>query len=191
MSKQPDLPQPAYPDLDSMLSRKFGKEVANYFSGSPLNRVGFLRSDNAFLSRALKHPSTSFMLCNELQPLVKEPSHLAYASFEDVKPIIGDDPYMQTEDELVAAYDSSKAFPQMIFLGIDEKRADGLEYTGKNTYKGAAYFALDVSPKGDSADVANSVIKKMESKGLSFAKGRMMELEAADGMWLMLERAKN
>jgi NAD+ diphosphatase len=30
---QPELPEAAHPDLDSMLSRKFGKEVANYFSG--------------------------------------------------------------------------------------------------------------------------------------------------------------
>lgn len=29
----PDLPEPAHADTDSMLSRKFGKEVANYFSG--------------------------------------------------------------------------------------------------------------------------------------------------------------
>ena len=33
MFSQPDLPEPLYADLDSMLSRKFGKEVANYFSG--------------------------------------------------------------------------------------------------------------------------------------------------------------
>jgi len=30
---QPELPEPAHPNVDSMLSRKFGKEVANYFSG--------------------------------------------------------------------------------------------------------------------------------------------------------------
>jgi hypothetical protein len=30
---QPELPEPAHPTVDSMLSRKFGKEVANYFSG--------------------------------------------------------------------------------------------------------------------------------------------------------------
>ena len=29
----PELPDPAYPDLDSMLTRKFGREAANYFSG--------------------------------------------------------------------------------------------------------------------------------------------------------------
>ena len=31
---QPELPEPAHAEVDSMLSRKFGKEVANYFSGS-------------------------------------------------------------------------------------------------------------------------------------------------------------
>ena len=32
---QPALPEPAHPAIDSMLSRKFGKEIANYFSGTP------------------------------------------------------------------------------------------------------------------------------------------------------------
>lgn len=182
MSEQPALPQPAHPDLDSMLSRKFGKEVANYFSGSPLNRVGFLRGDNAFLSKAISHPSTSFMLCNELQPLIKDARHLAYASFEDVKPIIGEDPFAKTEQEMVAAYDSSKAFPQMIFLGLDEKKNDGFEYTGKNTYRGAPFFALDVTPRGATASASKSLIEKMQAKGLNFAKGRMMDLAAPDGM---------
>ena len=31
--EMPKLPEAAYFDLDSMLSRKFGKEVANYFAG--------------------------------------------------------------------------------------------------------------------------------------------------------------
>lgn len=30
---QPELPEAHLEHLDSMLSRKFGKEVANYFSG--------------------------------------------------------------------------------------------------------------------------------------------------------------
>ena len=90
--KQPDLPLPAHPDVDSMLSRKFGREVANYFSGSPLNRLGFLRADHVFLGRALKHPSTSFMLCKDLQPLVQSSDNkkLKYVKFEDVKGIIGE-----------------------------------------------------------------------------------------------------
>lgn len=31
---QPELPEPAHPEVESMLSRKFGKEIANYFSGT-------------------------------------------------------------------------------------------------------------------------------------------------------------
>lgn len=34
---QPELPEPAHPDVDSMLSRKFGKEIANYFSGTAMS----------------------------------------------------------------------------------------------------------------------------------------------------------
>ncbi len=30
----PDLPEPAYADDDSILSRRYGKEIANYFSGT-------------------------------------------------------------------------------------------------------------------------------------------------------------
>ena len=36
---QPELPEPAHAKVDSMLSRKFGKEVANYFSGSLFSPV--------------------------------------------------------------------------------------------------------------------------------------------------------
>ena len=33
-SAQPELPIAAYDEVDSMLSRKFGKEISNYFSGT-------------------------------------------------------------------------------------------------------------------------------------------------------------
>ena len=29
----PAVPEPAHAEVDSMLSRKFGKEIANYFAG--------------------------------------------------------------------------------------------------------------------------------------------------------------
>jgi len=77
MPPQPALPEPAHPEVDSMLSRRFGKEVANYFSGSPLNRVGFLRPDHQFLSSALHHPSTTFLLFKDLEPLTKSGTELA------------------------------------------------------------------------------------------------------------------
>lgn len=186
MSVQPANPTPT-PDFDSMLSRKFGKEVANYFAGSPLNRVGFLRGDHAFLSKALHHPSTSFLLLNDLQPLVQPGTapgagKLAWVKYQDVKPIIGEDPFATTEKEMLEAYNSDVYVPQMIFLGIDEKDKDGLSYQGKNMYTGAPYFAVDVTPKESVKEACEKLIKDQAAKGFEFSKGRVMDVVATDGM---------
>ncbi|THX73219.1 hypothetical protein D6D05_07502 [Aureobasidium pullulans] len=178
----PSLPQPAHPELDSMLTRKFGKEVANYFAGSPLNRFGFLRSDNVFLSGALKHPSASFLLCNNLQPLTKDKTKLAYVQYKDVHSIIGEDPYATPESKMIETYNSKKFIPQMIFLGLDESvKGNSFSYEAKNAvHKGTPYFAIDVTPKDPLIQQCNDVIKSCEDKGLTFAQGRAMDLIAGD-----------
>lgn len=168
----PSLPEPLHAELDSMLSRKFGREVANYFSGSPLNRVSFLRGDNAFLSSALKHPTTSFLLFNDLKPLTHSPSKLALSSYADVKPLIGDNPFARTEDEMMEQYDSTVTIPQMIFLGLDERNKQGLVW--KDLYKGAPMWAVDVTPKGSQAEAAKKLAADKEAEGLSFLDGRMI-----------------
>ncbi|EUC46168.1 hypothetical protein COCMIDRAFT_4676 [Bipolaris oryzae ATCC 44560] len=178
MLPQPDLPEPAHPGVDSMLSRKFGKEVANYFSGSPLNRVGFLRPDHQFLSSALHHPSTTFLLFNKLEPLVKSPTELARCAFSDVKPIIGDNPFEKSEEDLIAQYNSTLYIPQIIFLGLDEKK-DGFKY--KEHYKGQPWFAVDVTPQESIKEKAEELIKNFQEQGLDFSKGRMhMSLPAEE-----------
>ncbi|KAL8810798.1 MAG: hypothetical protein Q9223_002098 [Gallowayella weberi] len=166
----PPLPEPAFPHLDSMLSRRFGKEVANYFSGSPLNRVSFLRTDYTFLSLALKHPTTSFLLFNSLNPLAKDPSHLSFASYTDVRPLIGENPYAKSEEQLISEYNSTTTIPQLIFLGLDERNKQGLTY---NIYTGSPCFALDVTPKGSVTSQAESLIQSMQSRGLNFLEGRI------------------
>ncbi|EGP85467.1 uncharacterized protein MYCGRDRAFT_74463 [Zymoseptoria tritici IPO323] len=186
MPIQPDNPEPAHASLDSMLSRKFGKEVANYFSGSPLNRVGFLRGDHKFLSQALRHPSTTFLLCNDLQPLVQPNTtpgagKLAWVKYDDVKSIIGSDPFATTEKEMIEAYNSSTYVPQMVFLGIDEARKDGLAYQGKNLYTGAPYFAVDVTPREETLrEACEGLIERLKGEGLEFSKGRVMDVVASD-----------
>lgn len=157
--------------MDSMLSRKFGKEVANYFSGSPLNRVSFLRTDHPFLSLALKHPSTSFLLFKNMEPLVKSSTQLTYVSYKDVQPIIGEDPYAKSEEDLIKEYNSATYIPQLVFLGLDERKKESFQY--KNHYQGAPFFALDITPKGPITSAAETLISNMESKGCSFLPGRM------------------
>jgi len=179
MVPQPDLPDPAHHDLDSMLSRKFGREVANYFSGSPLNRVSFLRANHDFISKALVHPTTLFMLFNDLAPLAKDPTKLEYVSHADVKPLIGENPFEKTEEQTIKEYNSSVTLPLVLFLGLDERKKDGFQH---GIYTGTPYFAVDVTPKGSIVKEANGVVEAVRGKGLSFIEGRMhMSLNAPEG----------
>jgi NAD+ diphosphatase len=177
--KQPDLPDPAHHDVDSMLSRKFGREVANYFSGSPINRVSFLRANHDFISKALTHPTTKFMLFNDLAPLTTDPTQLAYVTHEEVKPLIGENPFEKTEADLIMQYNSTITLPLVLFLGLDERKKDGFEH---GIYKGTPYFAVDATPQGTVKAQAESVIEAVKAKGLSFVEGRMhMSLNAPEG----------
>ncbi|QSZ32615.1 hypothetical protein DSL72_002194 [Monilinia vaccinii-corymbosi] len=168
---RPELPPPAHPDLDSMLSRKFGREVANYFSGSPLNRVSFLRTNHDFISKAFVHPTTNFLLLNNLAPLTKNPSRLAYASHSDITRLTGPNPFEKTEEVLIQEYNSSISLPLVLFLGLDERNKEGFSH---GTYTGTPYFAIDVTPKGTYENEANGVVKAMQERGLQFQEGRML-----------------
>jgi NAD+ diphosphatase len=184
---QPDLPEPAHPHVDSMLSRKFGKEVANYFSGSPLNRVSFLRPDHTFLSSALRHPSATFVLFRNIEPLVQSPTSLARVSYADVEPIIGKNIFNTTEEDVIAQYNSSLYIPQIVFLGLDERK-EGFVY--KEHYKGQPWFAVDVTPKESVKDEAEKLISKLQSQGLDFSKGRMhLSLPAEEGSFPLPQHA--
>ncbi len=173
----PHLPILA-PD-DSMLSRKFGREVANYFSGSPLNRVSFLRTDHGFLNAAFAHPSTSFLLLDNYSPLAKDTTTLAYVGKDDIVPLTGPEPFKKTEEEQIKSFNSAVTQPIVLFLGLDERKA-GFEY---RDYKGNPYFAIDVTPKGSIEENAKSVIEAVKAKhGVSFIPGaRLLTLNAPEG----------
>ncbi|KAK1826923.1 peroxisomal NADH pyrophosphatase NUDT12 [Podospora conica] len=181
----PDLPVLAAED--SHLSKTFGPEIANYFSGSPLNRLSFLRTDHDFLQTAFSHPAASFLLMNELAPLTThDGAHLAFVSSADVVPLTGDKPFAKTEEELVRDFNSADTHPVILFLGVDEKNhlpshngeiPDEFIY---KDYKGSPYFAIDVTPRDSHAEAANAVIAAVQAKGLSFhsASPRHMGLHA-------------
>jgi hypothetical protein len=147
--------------------------------GSPLNRVSFLRPDHTFLSQALKHPSSAFLLFNNLDPLVHSPDKLAQRKYADVKSIIGDDPFHHSEEETIAQYNSSLYLPQIVFLGLDERHS-GFDYKGR--YKGQPWFAVDITPKESVQEAAEALVISLKAEGLDFSKGRMnMNLPAEQG----------
>ncbi|PLB42346.1 NAD(+) diphosphatase [Aspergillus candidus] len=180
MTTTPQIPAPAHTQADSMLSRHFGRETVNYFSSSPLNRLSFLRSEHPFLSAALRHPSTRFVLLKDLAPLTKTPSELYLAQYDEVRNLVPENFYDKPEEDMIKDFDSRKTTANLIFLGVDETRKqDGLAW---KIYTGAPFFALDVTPKGceEQQNGANAVISAMEAKGLSFFQSRVVMSFSAD-----------
>jgi hypothetical protein len=108
------------------------------------------------------------MPCKDLQPLVQSSDNkkLKYIKFEDVKAVIGEEPYARNEKEMQAQYNSEEVVPQMIFLGIDESVKDGLDYQGKNRYVGAPFFAVDVTPRGNVKEACEELVKRVETGGV-------------------------
>lgn len=172
---------------NSMLSRRFGKEVVNYYSGGSLNRYSFLRPDTAFLRRAAQSPHSRFIALNNLNPLVAEKTNLVYLSFEDVKPLIGSDPFHLSEDESIKQYDSSMPKPLIIFLGMLEGKGTSSEEIPTSNHgpvKGDPFFAVDITTKGPNSEAATALLKKQEDQGRSIQTNpRSMLLHAEAGMY--------
>ncbi|KAK3340684.1 NUDIX hydrolase domain-like protein [Neurospora tetraspora] len=199
------MPSPALPILPylsssggttSALARKFGPETANYFSGSPLNRLSWLRSDHLFLRAAFSHHSAKFVLLNSLGPMVEskeDGSRLGFAGPEDVRGLLGGaEEVFKSEEEVVGGFDSERAAGErvVVFLGVDlldaapGEEKDVFEW---KQFRGQPYFAVDVTPReGDAGPEgkkakAEELIRKMEEeKGHAFlsASPRGMALEA-------------
>lgn len=165
----PDLPElmRVHDDDGSVLAKKYGPGVTNYYSGAPLNRLSFLREDYDFLSRAFSSPDTQFVALNDFAPLVRDKANLRPIRLEDFVSVSGSDPFKRPEKDLVAAYDSKVTTPLIVFLGI---REDEVSEFKVREFQGCPWFAVDLTPKGSYADEARKVIEKITSSGCTFLK---------------------
>ncbi|KAJ6444799.1 NADH pyrophosphatase [Purpureocillium lavendulum] len=190
MSTTPPLmPEPPVLAHDaSMLTKRFGQEVVNYYSGSRLNRYSFLRSDALFLRAAVASPAARFVALHNLAPLVADRRTLALLAFDDVKPLIGADAFALADADAIKQFDSAaKPRPQLIFLGTleggagkEDADADAEFETAKHgNVRGQPFFAVDVTPKGPWADAATSLLAQQEAKGMKLqTDARSMTLHA-------------
>ena len=111
--------------------------------------------------------------------MVEPSGKFGYVSHSQVAHLIGNNPYRQTELELIDGYDSLHAIPQLVFLGLDGSENDGLKY---KSYIGYPYFSLDITPKSWYADAARSLIAELEKKGMDFSKSKFqLRLPAREG----------
>ncbi|KAM0249995.1 hypothetical protein ACHAP5_002588 [Fusarium lateritium] len=169
----PGLPEiPALQGDDSMLTRRFGKEVVNYYAGGRINRFSFLRADTGFLRKAAVTPTARYLALNELNLLAPDKKTPAYFTFKDVESVIGSEPFALTEDESIQSFDSTKTKPLIVFLGMLEEgnESDKIASTDHGDIQGHPYFAIDITPKGTHAEKATSFLAEQEKKGISVDK---------------------
>jgi NAD+ diphosphatase len=184
---RPQLPEhPALKNDNSMLTRRFGKEVINYYAGGSVNRFSFLRNDYVYLNRAAVSPTARYIALKSLDALNQSKTELAYLSFDDVKSLIGSDPFSKSEEDYIKAFDSTQATPLVVFLGVlenDRTASDVISSAEHGDIKGHPYFAVDITPKAPFAENAESFLKAQEDKGLSIdSNARAMHLEPDSGM---------
>lgn len=129
-------------------------------------------------------------MLNNLAPLTRSPAELYYAKYDELRKLIPQDLYDQSEEDMIKNFDSRKTHPNLIFLGLDESnKENSLSY---KIYSGIPFFAVDVTPKGSEAQqtAAKDVISAMEEKGLSFFQARVVTTFTPDeGM--LIHRAEH
>ncbi|BCS17201.1 NAD(+) diphosphatase [Aspergillus puulaauensis] len=149
------------------------REIVNYFSDSPLNRVSFLRTEPEFLSLALKHPTAQFLLFNNLAPLTRSPTEIYYAKHDEISQLVPEDTFKQSEEELIKGSDARDTHAAVIFLGL--RTCDSGSSFSYKIYSGAPFFAVDVTPEASRAPQdASLLIKSMEEQGLFFHQTRVL-----------------
>ncbi|KAI8141583.1 hypothetical protein BJV82DRAFT_169440 [Fennellomyces sp. T-0311] len=127
----------------------------NFFAGSPLNRYSWYRTDKPILRRLARSPRSRFVLFKNLDPLFNNDG-LYLAKYDQISAIVDravpeeGGKELTGDDEII-----------LVFLGIDEK-----EGTGES---GEAYWALDLTPKGNNKQEFEKLIEVFEGQGLDFS----------------------
>lgn len=130
------------------VTKEFGNEVWTPYSGNALNRLSFLREDQAFLHQAFHSPDARFLPFKEFNPLLSTRSRLEWLSADQLGPALLGDPYKKSLKEVAADWDPERdasgcSHAQIVFLGVDES-ARG-RYSGHKDYPGSPRFAVDVT----------------------------------------------
>lgn len=148
--------------MSGPITKKYGKEPVNFYSGNPINRLSFLREDYDFLRTAILSPNAKFLPLNRKNPLLykfdKEErpqglSHrLHYLSYSDIRSLVNvgddsDDLFSLSEEDTVKNWSSTRDRiganrVLVVFLGVDEA-VKGVQY---KQYNGQAYFSIDITP---------------------------------------------
>ncbi|THG99999.1 hypothetical protein EW026_g2453 [Hermanssonia centrifuga] len=136
----------------------------NFFAGTPLNRLAWLRTSPSFLNAdcaVVGSPATRWVLFNEGKPLMSSSGsngpHLARLSTAEVKPLLGPEPFFsQSQQEGELAKSDEKVLqaarlhgPPIVFLGLYEHE----DASGSSR----ALPSSDFSVKKDVAEIVSNI----------------------------------
>ncbi|KAH8827884.1 NUDIX hydrolase domain-like protein [Flagelloscypha sp. PMI_526] len=165
---------------------------SNYFGGSPLNRLSWLRSKSAFLNAIVESPSSKWLVFNAGQPLVSD-SRIAYLSTEEVKPFIGSQPWFgqnaEPTDLLLAEDEHTEAIRHtgisIVFLGLHEPEnattaLPETEFIDASSavkkLEGNPYFTIDLSelPDNQAQEAIQRIQASKEGQNMTWSEPRSM-----------------
>lgn len=157
------------------------------FGGSPLNRLSWLRPSHAFLNAIISLHTTRWLLFNDGKPLTLPESSkftIAFLTTEDVKPLLGPQPYFgqgeEQGEELLLSLESLGHSPvdaarhhgkPVVFLGVLERDVisspllqDILKepLLGVAKLRGTPYFAMEISDLDQSAEELDAFLRGTE-----------------------------
>ncbi|KAF8931194.1 Peroxisomal NADH pyrophosphatase nudt12 [Dissophora ornata] len=122
-------------------ARTVQKAKPLHFTGATHNRLSFLRTDKEYLQESVKASSTRFLILADHGLMFKSTTKdLAFASYEDIKGLIGNDPLDNLPEGLA-----------LVFLGADETGSEQPQQEGEvlvRGRRGIGYWALDMSAGG-------------------------------------------
>jgi len=187
--------EPSDADPSKRSRRRFPESRRNYFAGSQLNRLSFLRTDRAFLSDALVSPTSRFLLLANLNPLFQPSGYeIAWASYSDVQGVIGN-PFVDGYPPDLGRPSSSESpctgdgEVTLVFLGVDETgAADPRDH-------GIAYWTVDVTPQSEGGSSGRPALEFLHQtlleRGYKFVEMRptAFNLQHTEGAILAQSRA--
>ncbi|KIJ60048.1 hypothetical protein HYDPIDRAFT_32624 [Hydnomerulius pinastri MD-312] len=167
-----------------------GENFVNFMGGSPLNRLSWLRPSQSFLNAVVASPTTRWVLFKSGMPLIEtnpttEKRTLALLTTNDVKPLLGSEPYFgQGQNPGEACTTEAPAVeaarlhgPPIVFLGLNETSPDNAAALPSSDFKdphaavanleGTPYFSLDVVDLEESQVdevIQNSELGKTDAK---------------------------
>lgn len=201
------LPKPAR----LIVLRTTSQAPVNFFGGSPLNRLAWLRTSEHFLSAVVRSPATQWIVFKDGQLLfANEPEtkkrSLARLSTTEVRPLLGTEPFFaqgqndgdSAESGIPVLEAARLRGPGIVFLGLHEPESGAsqalpsTDFSAKtdaatvaSKIEGTPYFSLDVSDlEGNAVDaVLQSTEAAKSGKSMTFVDARqaMSSMDYFDG----------